>query len=178
MYYVEGDPKKCFTPDTFVAFGVRSGRRRIWKVWEEGKGPDVVVEITSRETSSEDLGSKQALCARLGVTEYWLYDPESDYLDPALQGYRLIDGAYKPIPPDIRGGYVSEVLGLRMKLVDGLIALFDAEKGTPVPRINALRQEQALKIAEHDVEIAERDAAIAERDAEIARLRAALAKSQ
>ena len=44
IYYEQGNPKKSVAPDTFVVFGVQSGRRRIFKVWEEGKAPDVVIE--------------------------------------------------------------------------------------------------------------------------------------
>lgn len=184
LYYVEGDPKRCFAPDTFVAFGVRSGRRRIWKVWEEGKAPDVVFEVSSRKTASEDVGRKKALCARLGIAEYWLYDPEADYLDPPLQGYRLADGAYRAIPRDIRGGYVSTALGLRLTLEDGLIALHDVETGALVPRIEAHREQLEREIAEREAEVEERvaelaelGAEVAERDAEIARLRAAMRES-
>ncbi len=174
VYYVEGDPKRCFAPDVFVAFGVRRGRRRIWKVWEEGKAPDVVFEVTSRKTSLQDEGNKKVLCAHLNISEYWLYDPEADYLDPPLQGYRLVDGTYREIPLDFGGGYLSEALGLRFRLESGLIELTVIESGARVPRIEVHREQQARALAEHEVELAERDAELAERDAEIARLRAAL----
>jgi len=48
IYFVEGNPGERISPDVFVVFGVPKGRRRTYKVWEEGKGPDVVVELTSR----------------------------------------------------------------------------------------------------------------------------------
>ena len=160
VYYVEGDPKQCFAPDTFVAFGVPTGRRRIWKVWEEGKVPDVVFEVSSRKTSLEDEGNKKVLCARLGIAEYWLYDPEADFLDPPLQGFSLVDGSYVQMPLDIGRGLVSEALGLRLMLEDGLIELYRLDDGQPVPRIDALR-------AQHET-------GLAARDAEIDRLRAIL----
>lgn len=171
IYYVEGDPRQCFAPDVFVAFGVRAGRRRIWKVWEEGTAPDVVFEVSSRKTSLEDKGNKKALCARLGIGEYWLYDPEADYLDPPLQGYRLLDGAYREIPIDIGGGFVSQALGLRLKLVDGLIELADMESGSVVPRIEDHREQQAQAIAKNEAELLAREA-------EIARLRATLREAE
>ena len=34
-----------------------------------------------------------------GVEEYFQYDPTGDYLNPQLQGLRLIEGNYFPIPP-------------------------------------------------------------------------------
>ena len=48
----------------------------------------MVFEITSRGTRLEDLGTKRALYAMLGVREYFLYDPLGEYLQPPLQGYR------------------------------------------------------------------------------------------
>ena len=38
--------------------------------------PDFVLEITSSSTWEEDQGHKRELYRRLGVTEYWQYDPE------------------------------------------------------------------------------------------------------
>src|SRR5262245_1160263 len=48
IYYVEGNPKKRVASDIFVARGVKKGQRRIYKLWEEGVAPQVVIELTSR----------------------------------------------------------------------------------------------------------------------------------
>lgn len=37
--------------------------------------PDLIVEVLSRRTSSQDRGEKKAIYARNGVLEYWLIDP-------------------------------------------------------------------------------------------------------
>ena len=51
LYYQEGDPKKVVCPDVFVTLDVpRDTHRRTFKVWQEGKGPDLVIEITSKKT--------------------------------------------------------------------------------------------------------------------------------
>ena len=42
--------------------------------------------VMSRSTRGEDQGKKRRLYERLGVREYWQYDPTGDYLKPALQG--------------------------------------------------------------------------------------------
>jgi len=55
LYYVEGDPKEFVVPDVFVARGVLKRERRVYKLWEEGRAPDVVFEITSASTRREDL---------------------------------------------------------------------------------------------------------------------------
>ena len=75
LYYEEGDPAACLAPDVFVVQGVSRHERRTYKLWEEGQPPAVVFEITSRGTRLEDLGTKRAVYAMLGVREYFLYDP-------------------------------------------------------------------------------------------------------
>jgi len=71
VYYEEGNPKKCVAPDVFVVFGVPKKRRRVYLVWEEGKGLDVVFEFTSRKTRNEDFGRKMDIYRGiLGVREF------------------------------------------------------------------------------------------------------------
>ena len=97
VYYEEGNPRVSVAPDAFVVFGVEDRARMNYKVWEEGKGPEFVLEVASRSTWREDVQRKPAVYARLGVKEYFLYDPRGEYLTPRLQGYRLVDGGYEPM---------------------------------------------------------------------------------
>ena len=122
LYYVEGDPRSRVAPDVFVVIGAPKRRRRTYLLWEEPKGPDFVLEVTSWSTRRRDQGFKRDLYARLGVGEYWLFDPTGDWLDPPLEGHRLADGTYEPLAPiGIEGGervLRSAVLGLDV-YVDG-----------------------------------------------------------
>src|ERR1044071_1401901 len=61
LYYVEGNPKKCVSPDAFVVRDVHKGDRRTYKLWEEGRAPEVVFELSSRQTWGEDLQKKWKL---------------------------------------------------------------------------------------------------------------------
>ena len=71
-------------------FGVpKLPERRSWQTWLEGKGPDFVLEITSKSTKREDEVRKKKLYEELGVKEYWQFDPTGDYLDPILKGENL-----------------------------------------------------------------------------------------
>ena len=51
---------------------------------------------------------------KLGIKEYFLYDPEALYLDPPLQGFRLVNGRSVPIKPNADGSLTSRELGLRL----------------------------------------------------------------
>lgn len=136
IYYVEGDPYKSVAPDCFVAFGVPNRQHNTYKTWEEGKFPDVVFEVTSKKTRREDFTIKQPLYARLGVKEYYIYDPTRDYLKPPLQAFELINNQLQPMKPHKVNGvlnapvYLSKLLGLRLSLDEwGRLELFDVESG-------------------------------------------------
>ena len=86
MYYKEGEPRHSVSPDVFVAMGVEDKDRRTYLLWREAKGPDFVLEVTSRSTRRNDQRTKRALYERMGVAEYVLYDPLGEYLEPPLQG--------------------------------------------------------------------------------------------
>jgi Uma2 family endonuclease len=154
LYYVEGDPKEFVVPDVFVVRGVPKGERRIYKLWEEGRAPDVVFEITSASTRREDLGTKRVLYADLGVKEYFVFDPTGEDLRPPLRAFRLSGSEYQPLKEPV----FSEVLGLELQIVDKHLRLFDPRTG-----------KRLLTPAEAD---AAREAA----EAEVERLRAELEK--
>ena len=46
-------------PDFFAVLGVPKGERKSWVVWEEGKGPDVVIELLSNSTAELDKTDKK-----------------------------------------------------------------------------------------------------------------------
>lgn len=106
-------------PDVMVIFGVEPGGRDHYRIWEEGEVPSVVFEMTSQGTRSKDEVFKKTLYAQLGVQEYWLFDPKAEWLDPALQGYRLRGEEYEPISDGL-----SEPLQLRLVHEGQLIGFY------------------------------------------------------
>ena len=140
IYYVEGNPKKRIAPDIFVVRGVEKRQRRIYKLWEEGVAPQVVIELTSRQTWREDLQEKWRLYEQLGVEEYFIFDPEYDYLDDPLVGYRLKDGKYKVMGARDRR-LRSKVLGLELVDAGDTLRLFDPNSGRFLPNWQELTEE-------------------------------------
>jgi len=105
LFYEEGNKRKHVSPDVFVVFEVpkrRQKKKRLnYLVWEEGKAPQVVIELTSKSTRREDMVTKRDIYRGiLKVEEYFLFDPTEDYLKPSMQGFRRSRGAYKPIELD------------------------------------------------------------------------------
>lgn len=53
--------------------------------------PDLIVEILSPSTASNDTTLKKQLYERTGVAEYWIVDPDNQ----RLEQYRLVDDVYR-----------------------------------------------------------------------------------
>lgn len=105
-------------PDVFVVLDVDPHERRSWVVWEEeGRRPDVVIEVTSDSTRAEDRGKKRAVCEKvLRVGAYYVYDPFTH----ELEGWAL-DGrvVYQPLARDERGHMPCPPLGLELGFWEG-----------------------------------------------------------
>ena len=129
VYYEQGNPKKYVVPDAFVVKDCEPRRRRTFKIWVEGKAPNMAVETTSRKTRRKDVVDKPDIYARIGVKEYFLFDPEGDYLDPPLQGHRLVHDGYVAILPDETGALTSQELGLRLCVEHGELMMYRLDTG-------------------------------------------------
>lgn len=165
LYYEEGNRRKHVAPDILVAFDVpKEPRRDNYLVWEEGKGPDVVVEITSKSTKQEDKKKKFEIYREiLRVSEYFLFDPTEDYLDPPLQGFRLMGTEYAAIEP-VAGRLPSRVLGLHLERDGTELRLVDPATGERLPtRLEARQLAERRADAERRRADAERRRADAER---------------
>jgi Uma2 family endonuclease len=129
FYYEEGETSEVVAPDVLVVIGAEKHKRRTYKLWEEPKAPDFILEITSSSTRSKDQGAKKGLYQFLGVTEYFCYDPTGDYLNPPLLGYRLEEGRYVAIAPkEVTPTKVvvpSTILGLDLRVVGGEFRFVD-----------------------------------------------------
>ena len=177
LYYEQGNPRAVVAPDVFVVRGVPNHLRDSYLLWKEPKGPDFVLEITSASTRRDDERRKRGVYAALGVREYFLYDPRSEYLTPPLQGYRLRAGEYRPLPAVAvlpGGGMVvySEVLGLELRdrPEQRLLRLHDLQSGQDLLTYReeaAARREEAAARRE---DVAARQAA----EARVAKLEARL----
>ena len=130
LFYEEGNRRKHVSPDVLVAFGVpKEPKRDHYLVWKEGKSPDFIAEITSKSTRREDQKTKFILYRDvLRVPEYVLFDPRAEYLDPPLQGFRLVGGDYVLIEP-VAGRLPSQVLGLHLERDGQELRLFDPAAG-------------------------------------------------
>ena len=178
LCYDPDDLNVRVSPDVYLAFGVDAQAirpRKLYLPWEVGKPPDWVLEIGSTSTGREDVGRKRDIYARIGVPEYWRFDPKDGaYHGEKLAGERLVGGVYRPIalttaPDGILKGY-SPVLGLSLCWDNNWPRLYDPATNS---YLTNWRQERAARQAERAAYEAQAAVEQAERLAERAARQAA-----
>lgn len=137
IYYEEGVPTQSISPDVMVSFGVGMKQRRTYKVWEEGKTPEFVMEFSSKNTFEKDLTEKIEIYASLSIQNYFLYDAEDLYLPSQLMGYELVDGNYVDLPQSNNGIHATSI-GLNFQVLDEGLGVYNPSTSewlqTPVER--------------------------------------------
>lgn len=162
VYYVRGDNQAWLRPDVQVAFGVGCGRERsTFKVWDEGKAPDFVLEVASPSTAAHDAQYKAREYAAIGVREYWRLDPTGTLMGAPLEGYRSLGSRYGRVESVAGPGGVeylrSGVLGLDLRTArrDGATILVIRDPRTGEEFDGALEtSERQRRIAEDRATVA------------------------
>ena len=152
-------------PDFFAVLGVDSNpSRQGWVVWDEnGRYPDVILELLSPSTASQDIGKKKDIYEQVFRTpDYFVFDP----FDPnSLRGWHLDNNqCYQPLVPDDRGWLWCERLGFWLGTWSGIVdretatwVRFFDESGNLVLLPEEAAQQQA-QAAQQQVETAQQQA--------------------
>ncbi|USR93066.1 Uma2 family endonuclease [Phormidium yuhuli AB48] len=117
-------------PDFFVVRGTTNQPRKSWVVWhEEGKYPDIIIELLSDSTAKTDRELKKGIYQDTFRTpDYFWFDPHS----LEFQGFHIIDGRYHPLEANAQGWLWSEQLELYLGIHQDRLRFFTPE-GTLVP---------------------------------------------
>jgi Uma2 family endonuclease len=185
LYYEEGNPRARKTPDVMVIPGAaRDPLRRSFRIWAEGVVPAVIFEVTSKKTRKIDWTVKKRLYRRLGVKEYFLFDPLHDYQRRQLMGFRLVGRRYVAMNREEDGSLRSEVMGVRMYAEGHLLRFVRLDTNERLPfrseltarvtdaRSRAAREERRAQQEQRRADQERRRADAAEQ--ELARLRSQL----
>lgn len=135
-----------FAPDLMAVVGIEdpgaADTREGWVVTEEGRGPDLILEILYKGDRDKDLVSNVARYARLEIPEYFVYDVRWQ----RLYGYRLSSsGGYVNIAP--RGVQLrSTVLGLDLGIERGRLHFYIGGAQVPETRQVLARLERQMGI--------------------------------
>ena len=188
LYYEQGNPRAVVAPDVYVVVGAPAHLRDTYLLWNERKGPDFVLEVTSASTRLDDERRKRDVYAALGASEYFLYDPRAEYLTPRLQGYRLRAGEYRRLPAVTmlpgRGVTVrSEVLELDLRDLREarMLRLHDPATGVDLPTYREselAREEEAVARQQETAARRAAEARAAELEARIRELETTLTRPE
>ena len=118
FYRTTDEHERPLVPDIAIIKGIPRSHTRSYRVGISGPPPQVVFEFASEETWRKDLLNKPGAYQRMGVKEYYAYDPNW----PALpfsrrRGRRLFawqrdptSGALREVSPDSRERIWSPLL--------------------------------------------------------------------
>ncbi|MDZ8035846.1 Uma2 family endonuclease [Nostoc sp. DedSLP04] len=126
-------------PDFFVVLGTERKPRKSWVVWEEdGKYPNVIIEIISDSTGDTDKGLKKQIYQDIFRTpDYFWFDPET----LEFSGFHLLDGKYQPLEQNPQGWLWSQQLGLYLGVVQEKLRFYTRE-GELIPTPEEVAQHQ------------------------------------
>jgi len=128
-------------PDFFLVKQTQKHPRKSWVVWEEdGKYPDLIIELLSASTADTDRTLKKTLYQnRFRTPEYFWFSPET----LEFEGFRFIGTQYQPIATNSNGWRWSEELELYLGVENKQLRYFTTDgRLVPTP------QERAEQLAE------------------------------
>jgi Uma2 family endonuclease len=167
-------------PDFFVVLGAEPRqKRKSWVMWQEGRAPNLVIELLSEKTKHADRGVKKQIYQDvLRVPEYVLFDVATG----EFEAFRLARNGgrsalrYDPAPMDEKDGvktFYSQELGLELTLWEGefercwgaWLRWRDPESGEflPTPKELAALERRKAKVERERAEV-ERERAEVERE--------------
>jgi Uma2 family endonuclease len=147
-------------PDLFLVKNTTRSPRNSWVVWEEdGRYPDLIIELLSDSTANVDRTVKRDLYAeRFHTPEYFYFSPET----LEFAGFRLDINQYKPITPNVQGWLWSEMLGLFLGIHERQLRYFSLEGALlPTPQESAQNE---IQKAEQEKQNAEQERLNAEQE--------------
>jgi Uma2 family endonuclease len=172
-------------PDFFLVKNTEKRPRASWVIWEEdGKYPNLIIELLSDSTAKVDRGLKKELYqTRFRTPEYFWFSPNT----LELVGWRLVGNEYESISPSENGWYWSQELGLYLGVLENRLRYFTVEgrliltpeeanleeiRKAEVERQKAETEQQRAEIERQKAETEQRRAETEQRRAETEQRRA------
>jgi Uma2 family endonuclease len=172
-------------PDFFLVLDThRDNSRKAWVVWNEnGRYPDVIIELMSPSTAKIDKNDKKKLYQKVFKTrEYYIFDP---FEPSSLQGWRLDRNlVYQEILPNDKGWLWCEGANLWLGTWEGILLREEAhwlrfyhQDGTLALLPEEAAQQQA-QVAQQQAQVAQQQAQAAQQQAQVAQQQAQVAQQQ
>lgn len=117
LHFDPDEPEAGALPDLLVVTGIEPRPRPAYRVWEEGKPPDVIIEVTSPSTALRNRKGNRRLYQEGKVGEVFVFDP----IEGLLEAFRLVTPpTYRYVKVDVGGRLRSHRLGLDLLMVADL----------------------------------------------------------
>jgi Uma2 family endonuclease len=154
-------------PDFFVVKGCDKHQRTSWVVWqEEGKFPNVIIELLSNSTAKIDKNIKKKIYQNTFKTpEYFWFHP----VTLEFKGFRLQDAKYQPLSANNDGWLWSEELELFLGIYDKKLRFFSSDKQlipTDKERADTAEQQAETALQQAETERLQKEAAQQQVEAE------------
>ncbi|BAY32114.1 hypothetical protein NIES2107_40000 [Nostoc carneum NIES-2107] len=126
-------------PDFFVVRETERKPRKSWVLWQEdGKYPNVIIELLSDSTALTDKGlKKQIYQDTFRTPEYFWFDPQN----LEFAGFVLVAGKYQAIEANAQGWLWSQQLELYLGIEQEKLRFFTAD-GQLVPTPEELAEQE------------------------------------
>ena len=154
-------------PDFFLVKNTTRAPRNSWVVWEEdGRYPNLIIELLSNSTAKVDRTLKRDLYAeRFHTPEYFYFSPET----LEFAGFRLEGNEYISVTPNPQGWLWSETLGFFLGIHERQLRYFSLEGvllPTPPEAVQSeiLKVEQQRQLVEQERQLAEQERQRAEQE--------------
>ena len=150
FYYQEGNPHASVAPDVFVVRGVNKASRGNYKLWQEGREPSVVFEITSLITKIHDPARSEVFMRRLAYKSI-------SCMTRCTNTFRLpskvLNSSALTMVASLQHPTVrlhSRQLNVDLQIVDDQLRVIDSQTGeifkTPLESFEAVRQAKAARL--------------------------------
>lgn len=157
-------------PDFFLVKDTEKRSRNSWVVWEEdGRYPDLIIELLSESTADIDRNLKKNLYEnRFHTPEYFWFSPEN----LEFAGFELVGNKYQEITPNAQGWRWSDVLRLYLGIEGGKLRYFTPDGDlVPTPEEAAIIAQQQASQAQQEASQAQQQVYEAQLQLEQERLR-------
>jgi len=179
MYFNERNGRDHLAPDVYVILDYAPPPPPSWRMWEHGKFPEIIFEITSPSTADVDVSDEVGKGKRwrygtLGVREYYIYDPQGD-LDPPLQGFAREGTRLEPMETLAGGSIYSPLLGAELRQVGEFLRVVDPQTGAI---IMTAEEDRRVRIATQGQLVEARERLVAAEQARVAAEQARVAAEE
>lgn len=135
VHYEQTNPAAHIAPGLIVVLDHRLRDASEYSLWREGKPPDLALDTVPPSSALHSVPRQQALYARVGIGEYFLFQPDTRRPGRRLAGFRLRGGRYVELAAGPNGEVSSKALRVSLRVEGENLRVCNLETGYDYPWI-------------------------------------------